>query len=370
MMPALPTRIAKALKMPNSSANQVSVIALTQIGAALARKIQGQLPISQLVLPEKYAVDGEQNFGRGQFKATCQMLFKTSDVVICIMATGIVVRTIAPIIKDKTVDPAVLVIDERANHVISLLSGHVGGANAWTNRIAKLVKADPVITTATDTEHVQALDTLAQRFDGWYPDFKYATKLINGRLAAGDRVNIYIDSDFRGIVTDLTGFTEINEVADDQSDVPLVIISDKTGYPKRQNSIQVIPRVNVLGVGCRKGIPYDAMQAAFVAFCQQHGLTWRSFYQVGSITKKQHENAIHYLAATLNIPVKFYSADNLQTVVDHYSQSAFVKKTVGVGNVANTAAELASGSRTFTDRFATDEVTLAASRKKLKVDDF
>lgn len=343
---------------------QLGVIALTKQGSRLARRI-ADLMQGTVYLPERFAVANEQTFGKGQFTKTCQRLFHEMDGVICVMATGIVVRTIAPLVEDKTVDPAVLVVDERANHVISLLSGHVGGANAWATQLAELLESDPVITTATDTEHVQALDTLAQRVDGWYPDFKMNTKKYNSLLAAGEPVEIWIDPDFISAFPDLSGFHQLEALTDATAGVPLVIVSDKVNFDKYANSVQVVPRVNALGIGCRKDVTYAMMQTVFTQFCVEHQLAWQSIYALGSIDKKQHEGAIHYLADTLNVPVTFYTAEALQPASQHYPQSAFVEKTVGVGNVASASAETLTGQPTVTDRFALDEITMAMSRKLL-----
>lgn len=365
MMRASATCIVRALKM-KINLTSVAVIALTKEGAALARQIKQSLPASELVLPEKYALPEENNFKKGQFKLTLKRLFTQFECVICVMATGIVVRSIAPYIEDKTVDPAVLVVDEQANHVISLLSGHVGGANEWTHYLAQLINADPVITTATDTENVQALDNLAQLVNGWYPEFKYHTKLINGRLANHEPVNIYIDPDFQAALTDLRGLTKVTSLTDIDDTVPTIIVSDKVGFAKVKNSLQVIPRVNAIGMGCRRNVTYEMVQEAFYQFCKQQQIAWQSVFQIGSVEIKAHENAINYLAETLGIPVTFFKIDELQQVADHYPESAFVKKTVGVGNIANASAELITGELSATTKFALNEVTMALSQKTIK----
>lgn len=156
------------------------IIALTTGGANTARylreRLQEQVYHVALVLPQRLAQDDEDYYLEGKFTTTIHQLFNEYDCVICIMATGIVVRSLASVIVDKTVDPAVIVMDEKATNVISLLSGHVGGANEWARLIAKLTGATPIITTATDTENVQSLDILAKRVNGWYPNFKENTK--------------------------------------------------------------------------------------------------------------------------------------------------------------------------------------------------
>ncbi|MFC6254031.1 cobalt-precorrin 5A hydrolase [Secundilactobacillus hailunensis] len=349
----------------DSENGAVAVIALTKVGSALGRQLCAKNEQLTLVVPAKYAQAHERSFARGGFKTTFRELFRTMDCVVCIMATGIVVRTVSTLLVDKTKDPAVLVVDEKANHVISLLSGHVGGANAWTLKIAKLLGADPVITTATDTEHVQALDNLAKRVHGYYPEFKYRTKQINSLLAAGEPVEIYVAPAFKTTLSDLRGFHVLADLSQRDAQVPLVIVSDQALTDKFVNSVQVVPRVNVLGIGCRKAVSYDMMQQAFTEFCTQYQLSWRSICGISSIDRKQHENAIHYLADTLGISATFYSAAELNKVADHYPESKFVKQTVGVGNVANTSAEVLAGTQTLTPRFSTHEVTIALSRQNI-----
>lgn len=347
--------------------NDFVVIALTEQGASTGRHLVKQLNKqgtinADIYLPTKFANDVENGFGKGQFQQTIQELFKTKSCVICIMATGIVVRSVATVIEDKTVDPAVIVMDEQANHVISLLSGHVGGANEWTQLVSELTQADPVITTATDTEHVQSLDMLAKQLNAWYPNFKENTKLINGKLAAKERVALYIEPYFKSMVDHFRGFTMIDSLDEITDDTPIVVVSDQNTYPKDSRVIQVVPRLNVLGIGCRKGVPQSMMEIAFTKFCDEHHLLWQSFKTIASIDVKKHEAAIQYLAKTLNIPANFFSADELKQVSNNYPGSAFVLKTVGVANVACAAADYASDFQPASERFTEQEITMAFSR--------
>lgn len=344
----------------------LAVIALTQGGASMARSLKSRVKKQgykvDLVLPQRLARDDENYYSRGAFTATIHHLFKKYDCIVCIMATGIVVRALADVIIDKTVDPAVVVMDEKARHVISLLSGHVGGANEWTRLIARLMRSEPVITTATDTEKVQSLDVLAKKVNGWYPNFKENTKAINRRLAEGKVVELFIESYLTQYINQFSGFKVLTRIKDHEPGVPLIIVSDHTGFSKSSDVIHVVPRVNVLGIGCRKDITIAMVQQAFTEFCQQHQLLWKSFVKVASIDIKRHEGAIQYLATTLGIEAEFYPAAELQEASQNYPESAFVKKTVGVGNVACAAADYASGERNVTQRYANHEITLALSR--------
>ncbi|WP_373842149.1 cobalt-precorrin 5A hydrolase [Limosilactobacillus sp.] len=343
------------------------IIALTSSGAHTARQLLTQLQSNQrqvsLYLPQRLARETENYYCKGDFAAAIHHLFKEYDCVVCIMATGIVVRSLAGIIVDKTVDPAVIVMDEQANHVISLLSGHVGGANEWAGLIAKLTGADPVITTATDTEHVQAIDVLAKQLNGWYPNFKENTKALNRLLAENKPVELYIEPYLKRYVNSLSGFTVLNEITTHQEGVPLVIVSDRGNFTKIPEAIQIIPRVNVLGIGCRKDITNEMMQQAFEEFTRQHDLLWSSISQVVSIDIKRTEGAIQYIAQTIGADLEFFTARQLFPASKHYPSSLFVLKTVGVGNVACAAADFASGERVVTERYANHEITMALSRR-------
>lgn len=347
-------------------APRLAIIALTKQGGqtaqTLARHLTKQGFAIDLVLPARFATSGMQSFGQGEFKATLQKLFRTFDGVICIMATGIVVRTLTGVIQDKTVDPAVIVMDEQAHHVISLLSGHVGGANQWTQLVAEVMGSEPVITTATDTEGVQALDLLAKELNAWYPNFKANTKLINGRLAAHEPVNLYLETGFAERLSHWRGFTRVMTLPTEPSEIPLVVVSDRNTVPKLPQIIPVVPRLNVIGIGCRKGVSNAMMQAAFQKFCAQRQLLWGSIAGLASIDIKAHEGAIQYLAESLKVPVNFYSAKQLQQASSGYPGSAFVKKTVGVASVACAAADVASGGQIASERFTEQEITMAVSQ--------
>lgn len=345
-----------------------AIVSLTAQGLHLARQVVtglAQKEDAEIVIAgaARWVKDGEQGIEKGAFLNTIRDLFQRMDCLICIMATGIVVRAIAGLIHDKRVDPAVIVIDERGHHVISLLSGHVGGANSWTKMVAGVIGADPVITTATDTENVQALDLLAKQVDGWYANFKNVTKFYNARLANHQPVELYIEPYLIRYVDHFRGLTLIKDVRSRTPAIPLIIVSDRDDLPKIANCVQVIPRLNVLGVGCRKNVPVGMVAEAFVKFCAEHHRLTGSFGAVASIDVKQHEPAIQYLAQTYQLKTTFYPATALKGVGHAYPGSDFVVKTVGVRSVACAAADLLSGGAQASERFVDQEVTMAMSQK-------
>lgn len=354
-------------------ASKFAIIALTQQGARtaveLAQLLHAQSNYQVTVfLAAKVQAQWPQtrSFGSGGMPKLLQQLFRQQDCVICIMATGIVVRILAPVIQDKTLDPAVIVLDEKAHHVISLLSGHVGRANQWTLEISSLLHSQAVITTATDTENVQALDVMAQKVHGWYPNFKANTKLINGLLANHEVVYLYIEPYLEPYFDNFNGLTRVESWEQIPDTAPLVILSDHINFPKRERVVHVIPQINVLGIGCRKNITYQMLQQAFTEFCDFYHLASLSFCAMASIDLKQSEPAIQYLSRQLGIPVTFYTATQLQHTHQQYPASSFVQRITGVGNVACAAADVKSRQAALTDKFVKNQVTLALGRKKIK----
>ncbi|MBF2477068.1 cobalt-precorrin 5A hydrolase [Listeria marthii] len=333
------------------STDKIAIIAVTERGRDLAITL-AETVAGTIFVPEKHHNEHTHiltpNFGTG-----LRTIFTEYQALICIMATGIVVRTLAPVIEDKLSDPAVIVMDEYGQFIISLLSGHVGGANALTEQIAELTGGAAVITTATDRANVAAIDNIAKQLDGYLPNFKATTKRINGLLAAGKEVGLHVDEPFE---VDTRGFTN-KEVS------PQIFISTKNNLPPAKiERIQLVPRQFILGVGCRKGISVETIDLAFRHFCEQENIHPRAFRAIHSITLKAEEPAILHLAEKWGIEFIVHSAEELQTVAEKYPTSAFVQKTVQVGNVALSSADIGSNGNVITSRFAENGVTFAAGK--------
>ncbi len=341
--------------------DKLVIIALTENGRQLAheinRKGHTEIPI---FVPQKIC-QNEIAFPYSEFKKNIQELFCHYDGLICIMATGIVVRSLAEVIKDKLSDPAVIVLDEAGKNVISLLSGHVGGGNRLTLELAEILQTHPVLTTATDVQNVTALDLLAKESNGWYQEEKAMSKWINGLLANHQEVGIYQTEewvhDFRGltVLQDLGNIPETMEA--------VIVVSDKKNpVSEWRKVVQVVPQVNILGIGTKKDIPWKTVREALALFCNEYQLHSKSFKKIVSIDVKKNEGSIIQLAQVLAIPFETYSKDELAAASLLYPQSDFVKKTVGVGNVALAAVHVATKGHVMTDRFSDSGVTFAYGR--------
>jgi len=224
--------------MPSDSQARYAIATVTAVGKDLAltlrEKLGKEIPIyttPRLADDRVIAIEGRVIEALGQ-------LFQEVDVLICIMAIGAVVRAIAPVLKDKASDPAAVVMDEKAMNVISLLSGHLGGANQVTRDIAELLGSNPVITTATDVQNVTALDNLAQSVNGWRPELREFIKPFNSYLGSGRTVYFYQEKDW---VTDLRGLTLVDEeglAAVLKGNEPLILLTAEKKDIQRENLAQ------------------------------------------------------------------------------------------------------------------------------------
>ena len=251
--------------------------------------------------------------------------FDDSDALLFIGACGIAVRAVAPLLRDKTTDPAVLVMDEAGKHVISLLSGHIGGANTLAGEIALKTGAVPVITTATDLRGMTAADTWAVEHDCAIENPE-AIKSVSSAMLAGHDVGVAI--------------------TERQIDPPFPV------------TLWLRPRTLVLGAGCRRDIDPDAFEEKVLSFLKENSVSLLALRAVATIDLKQHEPALVRFCSRYSLPLQVYSADELRAVPGIFAHSDFVEKTTGVDNVCERAAVLAGGSL-LVGKTAAEGITLA-----------
>ncbi len=228
---------------------------------------------------EKLQRDGFAPF-EGGFAQTLREAFSHYSAVIFIGATGIAVRVIAPLVNDKFIDPAVIVIDERGQHVISLLSGHYGGANALARYLAGVLDADPVITTATDVNELAALDTLASQLDARMDGFRPAVKTINHMLVSGKRIGLWCDAAMREEVAgcDTRGFIAVTDLEVLPALDALVCVTTRGLSCLRFHcrSTSWCPVRVVAGIGCRRDTPFALLSMLLQRQLHAHAFDrWR-----------------------------------------------------------------------------------------------
>ena len=337
----------------------IALFCLTPGGVALARRLQKALPMTCFT-SDALLTDGFQPFDGG-FARSLRQAFRDYPALVVIGATGIVVRVLAPVINDKLSDPAVVVIDERGQHVISLLSGHLGGANALTRQLAGLLGADPVITTATDVNALAALDILAEQLDAQMPDFRPAVKTVNQMLVSQKRVGLWWDDALLHATCecDTRGFIPVRSLEALPELDALVCISIQAALPPLPVPVfRLVPRRVVAGIGCRRDTPFSLLNRLLHRQLAASGLDPLALRGIGSISLKQNEPGLLELAASLRVPFQVFSADELRGHEHHFPGSDFVRQTTGVGSVSGPAAWLMSQGQLIGETLREQGVTI------------
>src|SRR5919202_3776025 len=239
-------------------ATKIAGIAITRHGIEIARKIKQNMPEADIYVPAKHSDGADDiNWFSEQSTQLIGNLFKTHDALLCIFSLGAVIRMVAPHLIDKKSDPAVIVIDDRANHVISALSGHLGGANALTRLVASFLGAQPVITTAADVNETIAVDLLGKEFNWTIDNFENVTK-VSASMVNEEKIAIYQDSGeknwWRGSFPRNTTLVEsLAQIGSPQYKAGL-IISDRIVSDHAISSKSVIyrPKSLVVGLGLHR----------------------------------------------------------------------------------------------------------------------
>ena len=314
-------------------------LAFTAKGLALAQKLAAAYPGS-------VARCGHEPGQAGLAQWTAQQ-FAQSDALIFVGAVGIAVRAIAPHCKSKAQDPAVVVLDECGHFAVPILSGHLGGANDLARALAAVCGAVPVITTATDANGVFAVDEWAKRQNCAVLEPE-RIKLVSGALLAGKTVHFASDWPIAG--TPPAGLAEGADAANFDFALTLCPAGD---------ALHLVPRIGVLGVGCRRGTGADTLAEAFAAFCAEHRLAPQCITAAASIDLKQNEAGLLAFCRTHGWPVEFFSAEALRAAPGSFTPSAFVQSVTGVDNVCERSAVLAAGGPLVFHKFARTGVTFA-----------
>lgn len=342
--------------------NNLAVIAITPEGVNQAKCLREHYSFDGYTT-EKLATEGFKSFD-DTMAVSVRKIFPQYESLLFICATGIVIRMIAPMVRDKFSDPAVLVMDEQAEFVISLLSGHVGGANKIAREIAKVMNATPVITTATDVNQVASLDLIIKALGANLEKHREAIKTINQMLVSHKKVGLYTEYPYP---IDRKGFYEIASLKTIPSDLDaLVIISPylSAHYHANYPVIKVIPKQTILGIGCKRDTESSLIKTLLEAYCAQNDIEIESLSEMGSVDIKADEKCILEVSEMLNVPFKTFSVNELKQYEDRFESSEFVKKTIGVGSVSQPSAWILSNGNLIGETIKKSGVTLTLGMKE------
>jgi cobalt-precorrin 5A hydrolase len=327
-------------------------------------------PVSLVKFNNNPIITGYDNFTDRVCSA-----FNEYSAHLFIMATGIVIRTVSKLIKDKTIDPAIIAMDEMGKNIISLLSGHMGGANRLTLQLASTLKGNPVITTATDINNIIAVDTIAME-TGSVIENKDNIKIVSAAMLRGDPVAMICDTDLydkyydnRGYRPDL--FSNITDVNPNEY-AAISIFSDRI-FPISSELLQktliVRPPTILLGLGCNRNTSENEITETVDLALNKAGISPYSIAGVATIDNKRDEEGLISFCKSINKQLIFYSAEELNRVIYEKMSppSVEAQKHVGANGVAEPAALLAAGKgvELIMNKIRSGNVTLAIARKRL-----
>lgn len=292
--------------------------------------------------------------------------------LVFISACGIAVRAIAPWITDKLHDSPVIVMDEQGQHVIPLLSGHVGGANELALRLSEAIGAIPVVTTATDLQGSFAIDLFAKKNDLWIRNREGIAK-VSAKVLAGSEIMMCVRTGHLETCENLPDGIRLCEYPPEEPVDVLVTenhsVSDTVARDLLKAQLILHPKKYVLGVGCKKETDSAKLEDYLQSILEQQGISIEEIVALASIDVKKDETCLLKFSEKHRIPFRTYSAQKLQAVPGEFHSSAFVKNTVGVDNVCERAAICAAGDggRLMLSKQANDGMTVAIVEKIWKV---
>ena len=335
---------------------KIVVFAYSRQGCRTARRVMAQFAGNDLC---GYTMErfGEPGFlpipkPAGDFYGA---IFRDADAMVFVGSCGIAVRKIAPYVRDKQTDPAVVVIDELGKFVIPILSGHIGGANALAGMLAGALSATPVITTATDINQRFSVDAWAAG-NGYEISDMGMAKAVSAAILEGD---VPLRSDFP-IVTGLPG----GVIPGDSGEVGICITCKKDEPFGR--TLRLIPPILHLGIGCRKGMDAASIREAVDGVLDSHNIDRRAVKSVASIDLKAEEPGLLQFCAERKLPVSFYTAEELKAVPGDFTPSDFVRSVTGVDNVCERAA-LIGAEKLIVRKTPRNGVTVAVAAEHWEV---
>jgi cobalt-precorrin 5A hydrolase len=344
--------------LSTDSENRIAVWAITPNGAALALRLAAAFPEADVFATDRLEGLPPSAVRFGSLAEAVAAHFCRYGGHVFIMAAGIVVRLVAGLLVHKTADPAVVVVDDRGTFAVSLLSGHLGGANRLAGRVAAAIGAQPVITTATDVNAVPAIDVLAAEL-GLKIETPQAIKTVNMALLTGSPVEVH---DPLGVLAGR--IPHAAAFSGGGGAIAARVYADDRSAAAPAGALVLRPRSLVAGIGCNRNTrPEEIKQLLFDAL-HASGLARASLRSLASVDLKADEPGLAVLAKELDLPLEFFDREQIGRVEASVpSPSAVVAKHIGVQSVCEAAAMLASrGGSLIVPKRSSRNATVAIAR--------
>ncbi|MFK2824097.1 cobalamin biosynthesis protein [Bacillus sp. B190/17] len=333
-----------------------AVVAITKHGTQLAREIASLFHGSDLYYMKKFEQGDENERGITLFEGSVRLLlpelFAKYKGLILIISLGAVVRMIAPILKDKKTDPGVVVVDDKGEHVISVLSGHIGGANELAREVAALIGAYPVVTTASDVQKTIPVDLFGRRF-GWVWESDEKLTPVSAAVVNEEKVAVVQESGEKNwwmydtpMPNTIHLYSSIQEAIDEKPAAALVVSHRQLEASEEvilENGVLFRPKVLVLGIGCNRGTSAEEIERVIMETLDELKVSIKSVKTIATIDLKKDEAGLLEVVKKHQWSFEYYQPGELnQKKISQPSETVY--KFTGAYGVSEPAAMLSSGN--------------------------
>jgi len=333
---------------------RISVLAITKNGVEMGLSLKNLFPDWQIFAPSKFSDNNEMiNWYDDSTSIKIVELFQSNDALICLFSLGAVIRLIAPHIKDKKTDPAVIVIDDKAQFVISVLSGHLGGANELSNTIAVKINATPVITTAADVNKTIPVDLVGKEF-GWKIDDDTTVTKVSAFMVNKEKIGVFQDAGEKDwwkkeLPNNVSKYENFEGLKNSDSK-GFLIISDQIFKDKiLENTVVYRPQTLVVGVGLHWDTSKDTIKNGLKSSLEKFHLSSKSLARFVSIKKEKDVEGLIELGKEMKIPIEYIDREELATITTP-NPSKTVQAFEGTSSVSEAAALKSSGGKLIVEK--------------------
>ena len=345
----------------------ISVLVITKNGVKIGEKLKELFPNWNIFAPGKLSNENK-NITWYSEPTTDKIieLFKNSNALICVFSLGAVIRLIAPHLKDKKTDPAVIVIDDKTNFVISVLSGHIGGANELTEEISVKLNALPVITTAADVNKTIAVDLVGREFN-WKIDDETTVTKISAHMVNAESIGVFQQTGnrkwYKELPKNVKIYDSLEELKKSKSKAHLIISDTIIDNDLSQESVIYRPQSLVIGIGLHWDTSKDTIKEG-IEFClEKFNLSSKSIAKLVSIKKPEDVQGLIDLGKEMQIPVEYIDREELAEIITP-NPSSTVKAFEGTASVSEAAAIKVSNGKLIVEKQKfPPNLTIAIARK-------
>ena len=333
---------------------RIAVLAITKNGVEMGLSLKKLFPDWQIFAPSKFSDNNEMiNWYDDSTSIKIVDLFQSNDGLICLFSLGAVIRLIAPYIKDKKTDPAVIVIDDKAQFVISVLSGHLGGANELSNEISEKIGATPVITTAADVNKTIPVDLVGKEF-GWKIDDDTTVTKVSAFMVNKEKIGVFQDAGEKDwwkkeLPNNVSKYENFEGLKNSDSK-GFLIISDQIFKDKiLENTVVYRPQTLVVGVGLHWDTSKDTIKNGLKSSLEKFHLSSKSLARFVSIKKEKDVEGLIELGKEMKIPIEYIDREELATITTP-NPSKTVQAFEGTSSVSEAAALKSSSGKLIVEK--------------------